>query len=91
MNQKTRDAIELIYFRALFCRHQAFRGRKLNEKDEKLLKATFLVHEWLEATKTLVELEREGRETASYGVSGELMGWLCDLHNAALDPEDARS
>ena len=54
MNQETRDAIELIYFRLYFGPDtRALRGRKLNEKDERLLKATFLVHEWLEATKTL--------------------------------------
>ena len=89
MNQETRDAIELLWFRLYFGPNvKALRGRKLNEKDEKLLAATFLVHDWLEATKTLVDLEREGRSGVSgYGVAAELMGWLCDQHNAALEME----
>ena len=73
MNQETRDAVEALFFHVYFWGGKALRGRKLNEREEELFKATSIVSNYLAKTKTLVEHQREFVESVEgQGVRVEL-------------------
>jgi hypothetical protein len=84
MNQETRDAIEALYLHVYFRGGKALRGRKLNQREEELFKATSIVAHYLAKTKTLVEISRSYDEfIEGQGVAVELWGWLQDRGMAA--------
>jgi hypothetical protein len=75
MDQETRDAIQALYLHVYFRGGKALRGRKLNKYDEELFKATSIVSDYLDRTRTLVEIHRDYDSKIGAGVRSEWYRW----------------